>query len=143
MEKMNKLLPIAMKTLNQAGYRLTGQRQIILEILFQNSKQYLDCEAIYDRVKRKNHHLGIATIYRTLSLLEKLHLISAISPNDERKRYRLQIGGVKKCLLICRKCGFVEEYLQATEWIDQIQERNAFSVEEVGVYGTCKGCYLP
>ena len=129
-----------LKFFDEAGCRLTSQRRIIVDFLLDHSGQYLDCETIYDWVKTVYPAIGIATIYRTLSLLEKFNLVSAISPNGEGRRYRLQIEQSKNCLLICRKCGSVKEYLPSTEWVHRIQEKNGFVVEEVSIYGVCKNC---
>ncbi|HBF37314.1 MAG TPA: hypothetical protein DDW50_08330 [Firmicutes bacterium] len=73
-------------------------------MLLRHSKQYLGCETTFNLVKAEYPKVGIATIYRTLSLLEELHWVSAILANNHNKRYQLRLDQKPKYLLICRKC---------------------------------------
>ena len=130
------------QVLLEKGYRLTPQRQAILEILIRHSGQYLDGDTIYSLVKRDYPNVGIATIYRTLALLEKLGLLSVVPVGDQSNRYRLQLGQDQKCRLICRKCGQIQERPDLAEWLKRPLEEDGFLFEETFVYGTCPSCLL-
>jgi Fe2+/Zn2+ uptake regulation proteins len=128
------------KVLLEEGYRLTPQRQAVMDILLRYSDRYLEGDAIYGFVKQAYPSVGIATIYRTLTLFERLNLVSVIPTGDRGNRYRLQLESGGKRLLICRKCGQTLEFFESPVWLDQFLEKNDFWAEEVIIYGTCGQC---
>jgi len=64
----------AVDTIRSSGYRVTRQRQLVLEILDKN-QGHLDAEALFMKAKTKDMNIGIATIYRTLALLKKIGVV--------------------------------------------------------------------
>ena len=54
--------------LKKAGYRITEQRKLLLHIILNN-------EQIYYAAKKQDDKVGIATVYRTVQLLEDMELI--------------------------------------------------------------------
>ena len=130
----------ASRFLLEEGYRMTPQRQAVLDILLRHSGQYLDGDTIYSLVKQDYPNVGIATIYRTLTLLGKVNLLSVIPVSDQGNRYRLQLDQGEKCRLICRKCGGVQEGSDLVERFKRPLEKNGFLLEEACFYGTCPQC---
>ena len=61
--------------LKKEGYKLTNQRLVILDVIIDNVDDHLSSEEIHDIVKDKHPEIGIATVYRTLQLFEKLDII--------------------------------------------------------------------
>ena len=57
------------------GLRMTGQRRTITRILSQ-SKSHPDAEAVHRRAVQENPHISIATVYRTIRLLEENDIIT-------------------------------------------------------------------
>ena len=64
------------KKLKEAGYKLTPQRIAIINVIADNKGKHLSTEEIYDIVKIKNPEMGLATVYRTLQLLDELEIES-------------------------------------------------------------------
>ena len=64
-EKLNQL--------KKAGYRITEQRKLLLHIILNN--EYSSCKEIYYAAKKQDDKVGIATVYRTVQLLEDMELI--------------------------------------------------------------------
>lgn len=62
-----------LKQLKEKGYRITGQRKLLLKIILSN--EYSSCKEIYFAAKKKDEKVGIATVYRTVQLLEDMELI--------------------------------------------------------------------
>ena len=58
----------------QAGLKMTGQRRVILKVLGQ-AEDHPSVEDVYDRAKGIDSSISIATVYRTLSLLDELDLV--------------------------------------------------------------------
>ena len=59
--------------LKKAGYRITEQRKLLLYIILNN--EYSSCKEIYYAAKKQDDKVGIATVYRTVQLLEDMELI--------------------------------------------------------------------
>mgnify|MGYP000136401049 CR=1 FL=1 len=55
--------------LKKAGYRITEQRKLLLHIILNN--EY----SSYYAAKKQDDKVGIATVYRTVQLLEDMELI--------------------------------------------------------------------
>ena len=71
------------------GYKVTKQREIIFEALKENSGSHLSPEELHDIVIKKDSDIGIATVYRTLQLLDELKVVYKINFNDNRYRYEI------------------------------------------------------
>jgi len=130
--------------LRNNNLKFTKQREVILSTLYNNEGHYTP-EEIYQIIKRENPDLntGIATIYRTLSLLENANIATSISFGTQGKKYEL---GVKAHHdhIICTKCGKILEFFD--ESIEKKQEKIAkslgFKMEDhiMKIFGICPEC---
>ena len=124
--------------------KFTIQRGVILETLY-NSDEHLTPEALHQLIQKKFPDLktGIATVYRTLSLLEDSNIVTSLSFGAQGKKYEL---GAKEHHdhLICTECGSITEFVD-----EQIEERQHKISDELGfkmsdhsmqIYGLCKDC---
>lgn len=68
-KRMNEVLQI----LRSSGYRITEQRKVLLKLILEN--EYSSCKEIYYAARKIDDKVGIATVYRTIQLLESLELI--------------------------------------------------------------------
>jgi len=124
--------------------KFTIQREVILETLY-NSDEHLTPEALHHLIQKKYPDLktGIATVYRTLSLLEDSNVVTSLSFGAQGKKYEL---GAKEHHdhLICTECG------EITEFVDEaIEKRQQDITQELGfqmiehsmqIYGICAKC---
>lgn len=69
-----------------AGLKMTGQRRIILKTL-ESSEDHPSVESVFERAKAVDPTISIATVYRTLSLLEEMDLIIKREFNETFARY--------------------------------------------------------
>ena len=77
------------ESLKQKGYKLTPQRRSIVDTIVDSEGKHLTAEEIYDEVKKKCPEIGLATVYRTILLLEEIGIVSKIHLNDGCSRYEL------------------------------------------------------
>lgn len=63
----------AIGQLRNRRYRITGQRKLLLRLIF--GSNYSSCKEIYFAAKEIDGKVGIATVYRTVQLLEDMELI--------------------------------------------------------------------
>lgn len=96
---MNEEFLSIKKLIETKGYKFTIQKRIILEELF-NTDIHLTAKEIYSNVKNKN--IGLATIYRTMSLFTTIGIVKEIQA-DGMSYYELKMYS-KKPLHIHFKC---------------------------------------
>lgn len=70
------------------GIKLTPHRRIIISVL-STAKDHPDVEEIHHRAARKYPKIGLATIYRNLSLLEHCGAIQKLEIGGRKARYEL------------------------------------------------------
>jgi Fur family ferric uptake transcriptional regulator len=58
----------------KAGLKMTGQRRTILQVL-NEAGDHPSVEDIYERAKTLDPSISMATVYRTLNLLDELNLV--------------------------------------------------------------------
>jgi Fur family ferric uptake transcriptional regulator len=139
--------PLQLKELlKEKGLKLTTQRRNILEVLEKHRSEHLTAEEIYELVKKECPEIGLATVYRTVQLLQELKLIERLNLDDGFIRY--EIGKNQNehhhHHLICTSCNNVfeveDDLLDPLE--EQIHHKFNFKVTDhkVKFYGVCKDC---
>lgn len=128
-------------------YKLTTQRQIILQTFIEAEEKHLSAEDVYILVKKNNPDIGLATIYRTLDLFTELDLVKRLDFGDGRNRYELNSDELSHFHhhLICVKCGCVKEFeddmLEALESIIAKKLNFHTTDHQLKVYGFCGDCH--
>lgn len=72
----------------EAGLKMTGQRRVIIKVLGEAS-DHPSVEDVYDRAKDIDKSISIATVYRTLSLLDELDLVIRHEFQEGYSRYEV------------------------------------------------------
>jgi Fe2+/Zn2+ uptake regulation proteins len=132
--------------LKEKGLKVTTQRKEVLDVLLENEGKHLSPEEIYNSIKLKNPEIGLATVYRTLILLDSMEVIYKIDLDDNCARYELNRNKEdhRHHHLICTVCGKVQEVeedlLESLE--SEIKKKKNFTVHDhrVKFYGICGDC---
>lgn len=132
--------------LQNSGYKLTTQREAILKVILENQDEHLSCDEIYGIVGNDYPELGIATVYRTLQLFEKIGIVYKLNFDDGCSRYELIVDSKEHQHhhLICLDCGKVIEVkldlLDVLE--DEIEKEENFTIVDHNLkfYGYCNRC---
>lgn len=130
---------------NEKGLRVTSQRQAVIEVVSKNKGKHLSSNDIFELVKQDYPSIGLATIYRTLPLLEKMKLLNKICLDDGCVRYESYTPKEQEHHhLICMTCGAVyevEEDLLGTREKQILKEKH-FNITTymVKLYGYCEKC---
>lgn len=130
--------------LKENSLKFTKQRELVLKFLYENNGHFTP-EDIYTLLKQQypEINIGIATVYRTLSLLETSHIASSISFGVQGKKYEL---GLKKHHdhLICTECGDIIEFFDETieERQEEIAKKFNFKMTDhtMKIVGLCENC---
>lgn len=73
---------------SDAGLKMTGQRKVILKVLGE-SEDHPSVEDVYERAKSQDSSISIATVYRTLSLLDEMDLVIRHEFQEGYSRYEV------------------------------------------------------
>jgi Fe2+ or Zn2+ uptake regulation protein len=99
----------ASETLRARGLRMTSQRKVILEAL-ERADEHLDAETLYERVRKRDQAVGLATVYRTLNVLVKAGLIQQRFLDQDRSRGYYEVDRAEHYHFTCHRCGKVIEF---------------------------------
>lgn len=132
--------PRLREQLHRDGYRITRQRQIILEEIRQNN-EHLTAKELYDTVKMRAPQISLGTVYRSLAVLEELQLVKRV-PGEGSCRY--DGNTVPHYHINCTRCGQVTDVDT-----DVFQGLNTEAISRTGfklcdyqldLYGVCAEC---
>jgi Fur family ferric uptake transcriptional regulator len=73
---------------SEAGLKMTGQRKIILKVL-DDSEDHPSVEDVYERAREIDSSISMATVYRTLNLLDELNLVVRHEFGENFARYEI------------------------------------------------------
>ena len=130
--------------LKRNNLKYTKQREIILESLY-NNQEHLTPELLHDVIQNRfpDIKIGIATVYRTLSLLEDSEMVTSLSFGAAGKKYELDNKNHHDHM-ICTQCNNIIEFVN--DDIERLQEEVArkinfkISNHSMQIYGTCQTC---
>ena len=103
-----------------AGLRMTQPRLVIIKVL-EKTTNHPSVEDIYNLAKKKDASIGMATVYRTLGLLEELGLVTRLDFKEGHARYETLADHHDH--LIDTETGEVIEF--CNEEIERLQEKIA------------------
>ena len=109
------------KRCTEKDLRMTGQRRVIAKVL-EEAQDHPDVEDLYSRASKIDSHISIATVYRTVKLLEETGMLERHEFRDGRARYEI-VPEDHHDHLIDLKTGHVIEF--ANEEIERLQEKIA------------------
>ncbi len=121
--------------------KLTRQREYILQAFLHN--EHITAEQMYRLLAKKDPHIGLATIYRTLNLFCEAGLAQARHFGSQTQYDNVAHKGHHDHL-ICTGCGKIVEF--ENEDIERLQEqvaaRNSFTIKthKLELYGLCSHC---
>lgn len=131
--------------LRVAGYRASAPRAAVLDLIG-NQDCVLSAREIADELRAGGREVGVATVYRTLELLEGMRLVQRLEVGDGSARYEPALPGGEHHHhhLICDRCGrvtpFEDRMLERA--IDDLGRRLDYSVgdHDVILRGKCPQC---
>ncbi|MDG4822563.1 Fur family transcriptional regulator [Asanoa sp. WMMD1127] len=129
------------EVLRARGLRLTAQRQLVLEAVYELG--HATPEQVHNAVRETAAGVNITTIYRTLELLEDLGLVTHTHLSHGSPTYHAA-GGHQHVHLVCRSCGEVTEIDPSVlqPLVDQLADERGFRVDvgHVALFGDCGRC---
>ena len=106
---------------HEKGLRITEQRRVIARVLSE-SEDHPDVEAVHARASAIDHHISIATVYRTVRLFEEAGILERHEFGDGRSRFEAATEGHHDHLIDV-ETGTVIEFVD--EELERLQRRIA------------------
>ncbi|MCA9874198.1 MAG: transcriptional repressor [Ardenticatenaceae bacterium] len=126
------------------GYRLTPQRQLVLDALCAMGGHATAGE-VFEQVSPQMPALNQATVYRTLEFLVELRMV-ARSDITGQTVYEI-VGEQPHYHLVCRRCEHVYEMAadQLTDLADWLLAEHGFraDLDHLIITGVCAHCQTP
>lgn len=137
-QRQNSLI----EELQARGMRVTPQRAIIFEAI-EKLEGHITAEDIYQRVQKINSYISLATVYRTLELLQELNLISQTNFGRSQAYFALKDHGAHHHL-VCLKCRHIEEFPDNLfdSFRRKLEEQYGFraDTQHMSIFGICQTC---
>ncbi len=141
MIKNHKEIAALKEHLAKHHLKLTRQREHILTAFLRT--EHVTAEQMYRQLSKKDPHIGLATIYRTLNLFCEAGLAQARHFGSQTQYDNISHKGHHDHL-ICTGCGKIVEFENCD--IERLQEevarRNGFTIQthKLELYGLCAAC---
>lgn len=71
---------------SDAGLKMTGPRKVIIRVL-EEATDHPSVETVYERARALDPSISIATVYRTLNMLDEMDIVTRREFNESFSRY--------------------------------------------------------
>ena len=117
------------EVLRKEGLRYTSQRQAVWDEI-KKSEEHRDAEDIYLQLKSNNHNVSRATVYRTIDVLVKNHMVRKMDLGDGRNLFEPRIDDEHHDHMICLDTGKIIEFFdeELEDLQDKIAEKHGYKV---------------
>jgi Fur family ferric uptake transcriptional regulator len=128
--------------LRRAGYRVTPQRELIMDLVCAADGR-LTAQELCEAARSRSPGLNPATVYRNLRFLTERHLLRAVE-REGGTRYELAGPQASHHHLVCRRCGReleIDEHA-TDDFFAHIERTYGFRVDEdhLLLRGACDAC---
>jgi len=134
----------AQRELEREGYRLSGPRSAVVEALADLGCS-VTAKEIADSLHQRGQDIGVASIYRTLELLDNLRLTRRVDAAEGVARYEpVEPSGEHHHHIVCDSCGEVRPFedRELERAIEQLSRRVDYAIDahDVTLRGECPDC---
>ena len=129
------------ETLREKGYRLTPQRELILNAV--DTLGHATPDEVLAEVRTHSDAVNVSTVYRTLEVLEELGLVRHAHLSDRAPTYH-SVRDHEHFHLVCRNCHQVisVEPDVIEPLLTRLDAEFSFTADvgHLTVFGTCEDC---
>lgn len=138
------ILEHILQKIENAEYKLTHQRAVILDVMLNNQGKHLTAEEVLIQAREKLPNIGIATVYRTLDKLASIDVLYKTMFLGDK--YYYEIAGTEEHHhhhIICMGCNrIIEMEEDLLHNLENQLEAKGFKIidHELKFYGYCPDC---
>jgi len=132
-----------LEQLRPAGTKRSSKRDFIVSV-FLRQEGHLSADDLVALIRREDHRISRATVYRTLHWMVDAGLARKVDFGEGRFRFEHSYRHPRHFHLICRSCSQSFEFLSSDieSLIEEVAAARAFTPAQVvvQVYGECEAC---
>ena len=132
---------IIIDNFRKRGYKATSQRIAICRLVL-SSREHPTAQSIYRDVKRLHPTVSLATVYKTLHVLNELRLIQQLPLPQGETRFDSNVDPHLNA--VCLHCGVVTDVKDQTlsNVVSRAASKTKFNVtgQRFDLYGVCDKC---
>jgi Fur family ferric uptake transcriptional regulator len=132
----------SIKVIKERGFRLTPQRQMILDVLHE-AGGHCTPEEVYRRVQCKSSAINRTTVYRTLEFLVSLGLVTTAHIQGNQVIYELASDHPHHHI-VCQHCNHVEviDHEMVAALFTKLEEKSGYIIntDHLVLFGVCAHC---
>jgi Fur family zinc uptake transcriptional regulator len=130
--------------LKEQGFKLTGKRQMIVDILLEEDR-YISAKELLERMQEVYPRLSFDTVYRNLHLMKEEGILEESTFGDGGSKYRITCDtGHHHHHYICTVCGKTELVEGCPMDALRITAPEGFQIKShrFEIFGACAACHL-
>ena len=129
--------------LKTEGLKHTAQRETILQA-FLEFEDHISVETLFEESRKIDPSIGIATVYRTVSIFKQCGLASEHLLPGGKKVIEKLLHKAHHDHLLCNLCGKLEEFQHPLieKYQEEVARQENFTLKShrMILYGICKDC---
>jgi Fur family ferric uptake transcriptional regulator len=129
--------------LKPPGGKRSSKREQIVNV-FLRQEGHLSADDLVDLIRREDHRISRATVYRTLQWMVDAGIARKVDFGEGRFRFEHSYRQPRHFHLICKTCHRSYEFLSSDieALIEEVAAARSFSPSQsvVQIYGTCEEC---
>ena len=126
-----------------AGSRRSSKRDQIVSV-FLRQTGHLSADDLVDLIRKDDHRISRATVYRTLQWMEEAGIARKVDFGEGRFRFEPSYRHPRHFHLICKSCNQSFEFLSSDieALMEEVAAARRFTTKHsvVQIYGTCEDC---
>ena len=130
-------------SLRPAGGRRSNKRDLIVNV-FLRQEGHLSADQLVDLIRREDHKISRATVYRTLQWMVDAGIARKVDFGEGRFRFEHSYRHPRHFHLICKTCNQSFEFLSSDieTLLEEVASARKFDARQsvLQIYGTCEGC---
>src|SRR5689334_3578462 len=131
------------ESLRPAGSKRSSKRDLIVQV-FLRQEGHLSADDLVDLIRREDHRISRATVYRTLQWMVDAGIARKVDFGEGRFRFEHSYRQPRHFHLICKTCHQSFEFLSSDieGLIEEVATARSFTPSQsvVQIYGTCEQC---
>jgi len=135
--------PPEFEGLRPAGGKRSGKRDLIVNV-FLRQEGHLSADDLVDLIKREDHRISRATVYRTLQWMVDAGIARKVDFGEGRFRFEHSYRHPRHFHLICKSCNQSSEFLSSDieVLIEEVATARNFAARQsvLQIYGECEDC---
>jgi Fur family ferric uptake transcriptional regulator len=129
--------------LRPTGTKRSGKRDLIVNV-FLRQEGHLSADDLVEVIKREDHRISRATVYRTLQWMVDAGIARKVDFGEGRFRFEHSYRHPRHFHLICKTCNRSFEFLSSDieALVEEVAAARGFTARQsvVQIYGTCDAC---